>query len=178
MPRRQPLPRLWLITDERLGERLWGALERLPRGSGVVFRHCSLSPGERRALFGGVRRVARRRGLLVLLAGTESQALAWGAEGSHGRGGRSSPGRLRSAPAHDLTEIRAAEHAGAKLIFLSPVYPTRSHPDAHPMGPRRFTRLARSTLLPVIALGGMSAKRADNLDGAYGWAGIDAWTPA
>jgi thiamine-phosphate pyrophosphorylase len=177
MSRRQPLPRLWLMTDERQGDAIWAALKRLPRGSGIVFRHHGLPADARRALFVGVRRIARRRGLLLLLAGTESLALAWGADGSHGRGPRSSPGRLRSAPAHDLAEIRAAERTGADLLFLSPVYPTRSHPNARPLGPRRFARLARATGLPVIALGGMDAEKAGNLLGAYGWAGIDAWTP-
>ena len=176
MQRRHPLPRLWLMTDERQGDSLWPALEGLPLFSGIVFRHYGLPSEVRRALFGRVRAVARRRGLLLLLGGTQSEALAWGADGSHGRGQRASPGRLRSAPAHDLAEIRAAERAGADLIFLSPVHATRSHPGAEPLGPRAFSALARATRLPVIALGGMDAQKAGRLDCAYGWAGIDAWT--
>ena len=178
MTRRQPLPRLWLMTDERQGEALWAALERLPRWSGVVFRHYGLADDARRALFRDVRRVARRRDLLLLLAGTDAEALAWGAHGSHGLGPRSSPGRVRSAPAHDLAEIRAAERAGADFVFLSPVFPTRSHPGAEPLGPHRFAALACATSLPVIALGGMDENRVRGLRGAYGWAGIDAWTAA
>src|SRR5439155_26981070 len=42
MHARHPLPRLWLMTDERQGDGLWAALERMPRGAGVVFRHYSL----------------------------------------------------------------------------------------------------------------------------------------
>jgi thiamine-phosphate pyrophosphorylase len=177
MSRRQPLPRLWLMTDERQGEGLWPALERLPRGAGVVFRHYTLPPDQRRKLFIAVRVVTRRRGLLLLLAGSRSEALAWGAEGSHGAGGRSGRGQVRSAPAHGLAGIRFAERSGADLIFLSPVFPTRSHPGAEALGPDGFDRLARATRLPVIALGGMDAKRAGALRGAYGWAGIDSWTP-
>jgi thiamine-phosphate pyrophosphorylase len=85
---------------------------------------------------------------------------------------------VRSAPAHDLAEIRAAERAGADFVFLSPVFPTRSHPGAEPLGPHRFAALACATRLPVIALGGMDEKRVRGLRGAYGWAGIDAWTAA
>ena len=65
MHRRQPLPRLWLITDERQGEELWAALQRLPRGSGIVFRHYGLSPAARETMFLKVQGVARRRRLLV-----------------------------------------------------------------------------------------------------------------
>ena len=70
-----------------------------------------------------------------------------------------------------------AERRGATLIFLAPVFPTRSHPEGRVLGPLRFAVLARQTRLPVIALGGMNAARAKRLGpaGIYGWAGIDAW---
>lgn len=163
----QPLPRFWLMTDERLGEGLLDAVARLPDGAGIVFRHYGLAAPERRALFDRVR--TAHPGLL-LLAGAKALAAAWGADGSHGRHEDAA-----TAPVHDLEEIRAAEAAGVRLVFLSPVYPTRSHPHAPVLGPERFAALARETRLPVVALGGMDAERATTLSGAYGWAGIDCW---
>ena len=177
MHRRQPLPRLWLMTDERQGEGLWRALERLPRGSGIVFRHYSLDPRERKELFLKVKRAARRRRLVVVLGGPPRLARSWRADGSHGLYAHTPfEDVLRSAPAHDLKEIRAAERFQADLLFVSPVFPTRSHPEARPLGPVRFALLARAARVPVIALGGMDERRARRLAGAYGWAGIDAWT--
>ncbi len=171
MNARQPLPRLWLMTDERQSDGLLDAVARLPRGAGVVFRHYSLAESERRALF---ERVCEAHSGLLLLAGPAEQASAWGADGSHGRGRGQG---LRSAPAHDFSEIRAAERAGAAFIFLSPVFATRSHPGAPTLGLARFAWLARRTPLPVIALGGMNEARGKRLAsfGAYGWAGIDAF---
>jgi thiamine-phosphate pyrophosphorylase len=166
MPRRQPLPRLWLMTDERQGEGLWGALERLPKGAGVVFRHYGLEPRERRRLFFRVRKVARQRRLFLLAAG------GLRADGAHG--GRSKG--LRSASAHGLRELKAAERSGAALVFLSPAFATRSHPGARPLGPVRFGLIARNARVPVIALGGMDARKARRLPHIYGWAGIDAWS--
>lgn len=165
------MPRLWLLTDERQGEGLFDAIARLPAGAGIVFRHYSLAAAERRALFERVRDAAPGP---VLLAGPADQAEAWGADGSHGRGRGFG---LRSAPVHDHAQIRAAERDGAALLFLAPVYPTSSHPDARPLGLARFAWLARRTRLPVIALGGMNEARGRRLAsfGAYGWAGIDAW---
>ncbi len=163
----QPLPRLWLMTDERLGDRLAGAIARLPAGAGIVFRHYRLDEGERRALFDRVR--AAHPGLLLLSAPADLAA-KWGADGSHGR----HEGAV-TAPAHELAEIRMAEAVGARLLFLSPVFPTRSHPDRPALGPEGFAALAAQTDLPVVALGGMSAERTEMLPGAYGWAGIDAW---
>lgn len=171
MPTRQPLPRLWLITDERQGDGLFDAIAGLPQGAGIVLRHYGLELVARRDLFDRVKVAAPGP---VLLAGPADQAKAWGADGSHGRGRGAG---LRSAPVHDHAQIRAAERNGAALLFLSPVYPTRSHPEAHPLGLARFAWLARRTSLPVIALGGMNAARGRRLAsfGAYGWAGIGAW---
>ena len=167
MPRRQPLPRLWLMTDERQGGALWEALERLPKGSGLVFRHYRLSPKERRELFERVRRVARRRRLLLLAGGSGIRA-----DGVHGGRGKG----LRSASAHDLRELKAAERSGAGLVFLSPAFPTRSHPDRRALGPVRFGMISRHARVPVIALGGVDARKARRLPHIYGWAGIDAWS--
>ncbi len=171
MPPRQAFPRRWLMTDERLGDHLFAAIGRLPVDAGIVFRHSSLAETDRRALFDRVREA--HPGLL-LLAGSADQARAWGADGSHGRG---RDGGLRSAPVHSYDEIRKAERDGASLLFLSPVFATRSHPEAQPLGLARFAWLARRTALPVIALGGMDEARGRRLAsfGAYGWAGIDAW---
>ncbi|MEA3060505.1 MAG: thiamine-phosphate pyrophosphorylase [Sphingomonadales bacterium] len=161
-------PRLWLMTDERQGEGLWTALERLPRGAGIVFRHYSLPAASRRALFGRVKKIARRRRLLLVVAGPPLT----GGDGVHKRRG----GGIRTASAHNLRELRAAERGGADLVFLSPVYATRSHPGGKPLGRRRFALIAHQARVPVIALGGMNAARFRALGGAYGWAGIDAWT--
>lgn len=171
MRARHRLPETWLFTDERQGERLWTALDRLPRGAGVVFRHYR-SP-DRAALAQRVRAVCRRRGLLFVVAGPLPLARAWRADGAHGR----FAGAL-TAPAHDRAELVAARRAGVRLAFLSPLFATRSHPDARPLGALRFGGLARQARLAVAALGGVTAadwRRLRNL-GASGWGAIDAWS--
>lgn len=174
MNRRHPLPRLWLMTDERMGDALWAAIERLPRGSGIVFRHYSLPHCERRALFAKFSKVAHRRHLLLLRAG--SQPLGRGEAGAHN--GRARRGMPRTAAAHSRREAIAAIRDGADAIFVSPAFPTRSHPGARALGRVRLGLVIRGLEVPVIALGGMNAQRAKSLKslGIYGWAGIDAWT--
>jgi thiamine-phosphate pyrophosphorylase len=174
MRSRHPLPRLWLMTDERMGDGLWEALARLPAGSGVIFRHYATQ--ERRALFERVRKVARRRRLILLLAGSARQAAAWRAEGAHGRSRhvRTTRPLLRTTSAHNRRELVTAR---AHAVLLSPVFATSSHPGATSLGRVRFGLVTQDAGMPVIALGGMTAGRFRQVArlGAYGWAGIDAF---
>lgn len=164
------LPRRWLMTDPRLGDALWEALAALPRGAGIVLRHYELPLAERRLLFARVQRIARRRGLTLVVAGEQRLGLA----PSHGR----HRGAL-TAPVHSRREAIAAIHDGARLLFVSPVRRTRSHPGARTLGPVRLGLLIRGLDVPVIALGGMNEHhwRALRRLGVHGWSGIDAWAP-
>jgi thiamine-phosphate pyrophosphorylase len=154
------LPRLWLMTDERMGEALLPSIRALPRGSGVIFRHYKLPRDARRTLLERVRRAAARKRLVLLEAGK-----------GHGR----HRGAV-TAPVHNIRERIAAERAGAQLLFVSPVFETASHRGAKPLGRVKFGILVRGARCPVVALGGMNTRRARALSefGIYGWAGIDA----
>ncbi len=169
-------PRVWLFTDERQCEKLWAALARLPRGAGVVFRHYRAP--DRVTLARRVRAAARRRGVAFVVAGTARDAQAMRADGQHkptwARGGWA-PG-LRTASAHNSAELRAAERAGAELVFVSPVFATASHPGARALNRVRFGLSTRGARGPVAALGGVDAARYRGLRalGASAWGGTDA----
>lgn len=150
------------MTDPRLGDGLLAAIQRLPLRSGVVFRHYEMEKRERQNLLARVRRACARRGHLLLVGGI-----------SHGR----HKGAM-SAPVHNLRELREARQLGIKLLFMSPLFATRSHPGVSPLGLTRFMQLARlARPAKAIALGGMSRNRARPLDRhvVHGWAGIDAF---
>ncbi|RIV76079.1 thiamine phosphate synthase [Pelagerythrobacter aerophilus] len=178
VPRRQtrpaPLPDLWLLSDARNDARLEQALRALPRGSGFVFRHYHLASDARRRRFEELAQVARGCGHAAILSGSAGEAERWRADGLYGPAGCIGPGgpRLRIATAHDRAEIEAANAIGADAVMLSPVFATRSHPDAPALGPERFRALAALARMPVIALGGMTAARARELDWPR-WAAID-----
>lgn len=167
MRRRQTLPRLWLITDPRGGDPVKAA-RRLPRGSGVVFRHFELKPKKRAKLFARLRIVARRR-TLVLMVGSEPDA--------QGRWGAVEPETgLFAMAVHNRREYLTAWREGAGFVFVSPVFATRSHPGSRPLGPVRLG-LMLDGRLPAIALGGVTATNFAKLNGLdlHGWAAIDAF---
>jgi thiamine-phosphate pyrophosphorylase len=161
------LPRLWLFSDPlRLPDpRL--AMAELPRGAGVVAR--GLAPG----LLRPVARLARQRGLRLLVAGDGRAALALGA-GLHLPDRRESVGLLpfliarRAGPGRHIIAMAAhggqrgaarARRLGVDCLFLSPLFPTQSHPGAPALGPLRWAALARGLPAPCMALGGITHTR-------------------
>ncbi|MDG5747863.1 thiamine phosphate synthase [Qipengyuania sp. XHP0207] len=163
----QALPLLWLLSDARNDGGLEEALRALPERSGFVFRHYHLDPEARRTRFDELVAIARACGHVVILSGSED----WGADGHYGAPESLGSG-LRLATAHDGEEIEAAVEAKADGIFLSPVFPTASHPGGATLGPMGFSVLAQQSPVPVIALGGMNADRARELNWPR-WAAID-----
>jgi thiamine-phosphate pyrophosphorylase len=151
------LPPLWLFTDARRLPDPRPAVARLPRGlAGVVLRHDG-EPG-RAALGHDLAKICRSRRLALVVAGDARLAAALGA-GMHLRAGRW-PGVQRrrgliTSSAHGLADLLRARRAGASLAFLSPAFPTLSHPDTAALGPVRWARLARAARLPAAALGGI-----------------------
>lgn len=180
MARAKTLPALWLISDARNDAGLERALARLPRGSGLIYRHYHLDGPARLARFRALRRIARRRGHMVVLADSALTAREWGADGIYGSPRALYPrrrGLLHLATAHGMAELGLAARLGADAALLSPVFPTRSHPGGALLGPVRFRLLARQSRVPVIALGGMTPHRARVL-GWPRWAAIDAFAGA
>jgi thiamine-phosphate pyrophosphorylase len=156
------IPPLWLFTDARRMPDPRPAAMRLPRGlAGVVLRHDG-EPG-RHALGVDLARICRARRLALVVAGDARLAAALRA-GVHLRSGRLPLGAARfmrrrgfvTSSAHGPAELARAARAGADLVFLSPIFPTTSHPGASALGPVRWMALARSSPVPVAALGGIS----------------------
>lgn len=174
---RRAFPRAWLLSDARAGDPA-AALAAAPRGTGLVLRHHG-APGRGALVRAGVS-AARRLGAAVLVAGPVRAARAAHADGAyrpaHHRAGGTG---FVAASAHSIAELRRAERAGARLVFVGPVFATRSHPGAAPLGRVRFGLIARAARVPVAALGGMDARRFRGLRalGATAWGAIDAFSP-
>jgi thiamine-phosphate pyrophosphorylase len=168
---------MWLMTDERMGDALWEALDRLPAGeAGIVLRHHQLPAEARRDLASRVASLARARNLTLAISRDVALADAVGADLVHNPAGESASLPFSRA-VHDAAEAEAARLEGAALVFVSPVFPTRSHPDQPALGIASASALARAAVVPSIALGGVDARNFQLLReaGFYGWAGIDAW---
>jgi len=169
------LPRLWLISDARNDKMLEAALNRLPRGSGFVYRHYHLPGPLRHERFASLKRIARSRDQKIILADSALTAREWGADGIYGPPRALQPrrsGLLHLATVHCASEIALANRIGVDAVLLSTAFPTRSHPGDATLGAVRFRLLAKLARVPVIALGGMTHANARRLVWQR-WAAID-----
>jgi thiamine-phosphate pyrophosphorylase len=170
--KQKPLPERWLFTDRRWpAAAIVQALAGLPRGSGVVLR--DMADADARCVVAA----ARRNGHVVVVSGDRRRVRRLGGAGRHLASTGPVACRVLTASAHNLTEIVRARRAGARLVFVSPVFPTASHREARPLGRIRFGLLARGAGVALAALGGMDARHFAQLGplGAAAWGGIAAF---
>lgn len=178
--RGRTLPNLLFFTDPARVASPEAIAERLPPGSGIVFR----AFGAENAVEQGrrLRAIADARGLLLLVGAHPGLAEGVRADGLHmpeRLAGeipklRAEHGRyLITVAAHDLKAVQAAERAGADAVIVSPVFPSNSPSAGQPLGLEGLKALASATTLPVYALGGVRADTVGQLAGS-GIVGIAA----
>ena len=167
----QTLPSIWLMTDRRMVRAPWQAIDRLPVGGGVVLRHHDSDP----VYAARVAEQCRARGLMLAIAGDVALARLVDAAMVHNPDGAAGE-FIVSRSIHSAREARLA--GGADLLFVSPLFATRSHPGARPLGLAQGARIAAASPTPAIALGIHPAERGREAiaAGFHGWAAIDAWT--
>ena len=103
--------------------------------------------------------------------------------GFHMRGGAGpARGRWRTSSAHGMAQLLRARRADA-LVFLSPVFPTPSHPGEPAIGPHRWAAMTRAAGCRALALGGIDGALVrrlprDRVHGAGAIGALGANTPA
>ena len=161
------LPSLVLVTDDqRLPDPL-AAANALPRGSAVLVR--ARDAARRADLSRAMLKLARRKGLTILIADDPELAMKLGADGLHLPEARMReaahwraryPALMITAAAHSFSAILQARLMPIDAIFLSPVFATRSHPGGPALTALRANNLAHAAGKPVYALGGIDARNA------------------
>ena len=170
------LPGFFALTDPiRLHDPL-ALISGLPHGAGMVYRHFgALDRGE---VASRLARVAAARGIFLLVGNDPELAGRIGAAGVHWSEARTHEARrwrsrfaIMTCAAHSRQAVFAAREVGCNAALLSTVFPSDSPSASTAMGALRFRNLARTSPLPVYALGGVTAKTIGRLNG-YGAAAI------
>ncbi len=127
----------------------------------VQLREKNLTRDELCELAQRVVAMTRARGAKVLLNGDVDLAREVGADGVQLTSKQLAELHERpavdwcAASCHNPEELRRAEALGCDFALLSPVLPTKSHPDAPHLGWDKFAAMAAGASIPVYALGGL-----------------------
>lgn len=162
-----------MTDDERLPDPL-AAARALPKGSLVIVR--SRDTKRRHALGEALR--AQTHGLILLAA--DDPVLADELHGLHLPEIRArDAAHWRALRPHWVITVAAHSSRGlwalyADAALLSPVFATKSHPQTKNLSPARARLMARHASLPVLALGGVTARNAALLAGFSGIAAIES----
>lgn len=172
------LPPVFFLTDPERTPDPVRIARALPRGWGIIYRH--FGAADRHETGRALSRVARRRGLTLLVAADPGLAIRIGAAGvhwpfAHKRDARKWRGQfgLMTVSAHAPEDVRAVSHGLFDAALVSTVFPSASPSARVPMGMQRFRRLSRKARLPIFALGGVTAANAGRIADSAGLAAID-----
>ena len=174
------LPSMFFVTDPGRTPDPLAIAGRLPRGAGVIYRAFGAADALETAL--ALRRLAERRGLILLIGADGWLAQRCGAHGVHlperdlhlgPRLAARRPDWLITGAAHSARALHAAGRAGLDAALVSSVFPSNSPSAKAELTPIRLARLTGQARLPVYALGGVSAATAARLIGT-GVAGLAA----
>lgn len=180
------LPSVYLITPPSVGEenRFLASLDNaLQAGIRLVqLRLFDIVDAQLEDIGSAVVQRCDAYGARVLFNGDPQLARRIGAHGVHLSGRRlyeePANGKQRhgllAASCHSPKDLQQAARIGADFAVLSPVLPTRSHPDQEPLGWETFAQWVEAAQLPVFALGGMQPSFTELAwqKGAQGVAGI------
>ncbi|MEO5362108.1 MAG: thiamine phosphate synthase [Magnetococcus sp. DMHC-8] len=164
-----PVPRLLLITDSALCADLPRAVADTLAGGvrHVLLREKQMPAGPLTRLAHTLLTLTTAHGAHLLLHDRVDVALDVGAAGVHlpacglatSAARRLLPHALLGRSCHTVAEAVQACQDGADYVTLSPLFATRSHPEATPLGVTRFAAMRSQVPGPVLALGGI---RPDN----------------
>ncbi|MDX8388047.1 MAG: thiamine phosphate synthase [Ghiorsea sp.] len=177
----KPDVKLLLITDSKRFENHQAILEVLEQAlqggvDTIVLREKALDSAKLLALASKVRVLTTKHQARLMIHSQADIAKAVNADGVH-VDSSSIPeitqmkiwlnnDMLLSASCHNEEELTQAQVQGADFAFLSPVFPTQSHPGAPSLGAQKFLQISAKMNMPIIALGGIDEQSKDKLNGA------------
>ena len=87
-------------------------------------------------------------------------------------------GMICGRSCHTPSGLRVAQAAGFSYAFFSPVFSTKTHPEAEPLGLAGLQAACKALQLPIFALGGVTWENAPQCiaHGAHGVAGISMFS--
>lgn len=150
----------------------------------VQLRDRQLPAGEMLSLARRLKNITRGKALLIIndrvdvALAVEADGVQLPEDGLPTRVARSLIGRytVLGRSIHSVEAAHQAGRDGAEFVIAGTIYATASKPDAKPAGPALIQQITKDSSLPVLAIGGVTADKVEELvkAGAAGVAVVSA----
>lgn len=160
-------------------------IHNLPKNSIIIFREYSLKKDKRQELATKFLKIAQKLNHQFFVGKDPKMALAIRANGVHYSDlDRNSWQLIKkeyshqfaiSLACHDLKSIKKAQNSNAEILFLSPIFMTKSHENSRPLGLQRLAKSCKYSSKPIFALGAVNSNNISKVlkNNAGGFAGIE-----
>ena len=175
---------LVFFTDRNRFKNIFEIVGSIPHQTMVIIRDYDLSVSARRNYGRKIVKICRDRGLKVLVGKDPVLAMDLNADGIHTPESLlaflllwrdKKPEWILTTACHSRSSLVRIERCGVDATFVSPVFPTKSHPGSKTLGVDRFRKIVCDVKIPIYALGGINDETIHFLQGTniVGVAGID-----
>ncbi|MFT6558204.1 thiamine phosphate synthase [Sneathiella sp.] len=173
-------PNLFYFTDDQRGADPVKMAEKLPTNTGIIFRHYQTE--YRASLAHELSILCKKRKLKLIIAQNPALSKKIRAFGCHLPEymvqrlpllKHQYPDLYFSVACHSIRQVLQAQKYGANGAFLSPLFPTKSHPGSRVFSPYSLCSARQKLTMPVYGLGGVTNQKGQFLKG-LGYSGYGA----
>lgn len=157
------------FTDRKRCANLSLAITKLPKNSAVIFREYDLESDEREILAREIIAICRKENHKILIGKNLALARKLRADGIHFSDRDKLPLQIQSHQnhprefifsfaCHNFLSVIKSQSLKPNIIFISPIFKTKSHPNIAPIGLMQLSKITRHSKIPIFALGGVNKK--------------------
>ena len=152
----------------------------------VIFREYDLESKDREEVARKIIKICREKNHKILIGKDLAMARKLRADGIHFSDNDKLPIQIFnrqnlprefifSFACHNFLSVLKSHRLKADVIFISPIFITKSHPDVEPLGLMQLSKIIRISKIPIFALGGVNKQNIRILQkvGAQGFGGVE-----
>lgn len=178
------------FTDRKRCKDLTTIIKKLPKNSAVIFREYDLDDKNREKLAREILTICKEKNHKILIGKNLDLARKLHADGVHFSDNDILPSEvflhkknnlqigskfIFSFACHNFLSVVKSHRLPVDLIFISPIFATKSHEATPALGLQTLSKIVRFSKKPVFALGGINKKNLPIVKklGAVGFGGIE-----
>tara|TARA_Y100000590_G_scaffold169214_1_gene193842 strand:+ start:902 stop:1534 length:633 start_codon:yes stop_codon:yes gene_type:complete len=170
------LPKVIIIFDDKSFDEKKFLKLKLPKNSAFLFRSYEIK--KRKKIAKELLKFCKMKKVKLLIGSDIKLAVDINADGIHFpeymikknkinwsdiKNAKSTKKLIITTAVHNEKSLKKTENLDIDAALLSPVFPSKSHPNSKSLGIKKFSKIVKNTKLPIYALGGINIKNVKSL---------------